>query len=114
MSDTTPDEPPQPETVPVTVNVPVGLLASYERDVERGLYATRESALLHGLVESARHHGGRYSTLRVDLLRPTDQRPDTPHDDDSVDDALAAVDAVQDPETGETGAGEGEGGEREP
>ena len=60
MSDTTPDEPPRPETVPVTVDVPVGLLASYDGDVERGLYATRESALLHGLVESARHHGGSY------------------------------------------------------
>jgi hypothetical protein len=112
MSDTTPEEPPRPETVPVTVNVPVGLLASYDGDVERGIYASRECALLHGLVESARHHGGRYSTLRVDLLRPTDRRPDTPHDEDSVDDALAAVDAMQDPETGKPGAGKGE--EREP
>jgi hypothetical protein len=114
MSDTIPDEPTRPETLPVTVNVPVGLLARYDGDVERGIYGTRESALLHGLVESARHHGGRYSTLRVDLLRPTDRRPVTPHDNDSVDDAPAAVDAMQDPETGEPEPGESEGGERKP
>jgi hypothetical protein len=99
-------EPARPETVSVTIEIPVGLLAGYDGDVEKGIYASRESALIHGLVESARYHGGRYSTLRVDLLRPSDRRPDTPFDDESVDDALAAADALTDPETGEPEAGE--------
>lgn len=81
MSDTTaPEEPARAETIPVTINVPAGLLAGYDAEVERGLYETREIALLHGLVESRTHHkaatatcgwtfGGR--TTRGRIRRPT-------------------------------------------
>jgi hypothetical protein len=107
MSDiTAPEEPARAETIPVTIDIPTGLLAGYDAEVERGIYQTRETALLHGLVESHRHHHGRYSTLRVDLRRPDDPRPDTPSDDGDVEDALAAADAILDSETGEPDAGE--------
>jgi hypothetical protein len=59
--------------------LPLGSAAQANRN--RGL-------VMHGLVESHRHHHGRYSTLRVvDLRRPKDPRPDTPLDDDGVEDA---------------------------
>jgi hypothetical protein len=107
MSDTVePEEPAAAETIPVTINVPSGLLAGYDAEVERGIYETREIALLHGRVESHRHHHGRYSTLRVDLRRPDDPRPDTPPDGEAVEDALAAADAMRDAATGEPDAGE--------
>jgi hypothetical protein len=86
--------------------MPTGLLAGYDAEVERGFYETREIALLHGLVESHRPHHGRYSTLRVDLRRPDDPRPDTPPDDEGVEDAPAAADAMRDPQAGERDAGE--------
>jgi hypothetical protein len=101
MSDVTePEDPARAETVAVTINVPTGLLAGYDAEVERGIYETREIALLHGLVESHRHHHGRYSTLRVDLRRPDDPRPDTPPDDDGVEDALAAAAGCSDGRAG--------------
>ena len=69
---------PEPaEMVKVTVSVPVNLLADYDRDVSAGFYASRDEALRHGLTESWRHHRGRYCTVRLDLLDPTDNRPDT-------------------------------------
>ncbi len=73
---------PEPaETVKVTVAVPVNLLADYDREVAAGFYAgfyaSRDEALRHGLIESWRHHRGRYCTVRLDLLDPADNRPDT-------------------------------------
>jgi hypothetical protein len=113
MSDTTeePDaasEPTPPTMIPVTIEIPDGLLAGYDGDVELGIYPSRESALLHGLVESSRHHRGRYSTLRIDLLDPADKRPDTPRDADSAADALAAAAELLD-EGGEAEPDSGEG-----
>jgi hypothetical protein len=106
MSDEIPEEPARPEMVRVTIEIPAGLLAGYDDDVERGIHPSREAALLHGLVESHRHHKGRYSTLRIDLREPNDRRPDTPRDEGSAADAIAAADALTDPETGQPEAGE--------
>jgi hypothetical protein len=107
MSDN-PEKPAPPEMVRVTIDMPAGLLAGYDEDVERGIHPTREAALLDGLVESYRHHRGRYSTLRIDLRDPDDRRPDTPRDEGSAADAIAAADALTNPETGEPEAGEDE------
>jgi hypothetical protein len=50
------DEPPIHPTVPVALGIPKGMLADYDADVSRGLYADRQTALLDGLVEGWRHH----------------------------------------------------------
>ena len=67
-----------------------------------------------GLVESNRHHHGRYSTLRLDLKEPDDKRLDTPRDADSKADVLARAAALlnEDGEP-EEGAGGPEAGESE-
>jgi hypothetical protein len=104
MSDDTP-EPARPETIRVTIEIPAGLLAGYDEDVERGTHPSREAALLDGLIESHRHHKGRYSTLRIDLRGPNNRRPDTPRDEGSAADAIAAADALTDPETEQPEAG---------
>ena len=69
--------PATPGMVDVTVSLPAGLLADYDRGVTAGIYSCRDEALRHGLTDSWRHHRGRYYTLRVDLLDPEDMRPDT-------------------------------------
>jgi Arc/MetJ-type ribon-helix-helix transcriptional regulator len=85
-------------TVPVTVNIPEGMLRDYHADVERGLYADREAALLDALVEGWRHHRGRYSTLRVDIGLASEKkaRPDT--DDVDLKEAASAAEALRDDE----------------
>jgi Arc/MetJ-type ribon-helix-helix transcriptional regulator len=100
MSDES-DEPqigPTHPTVPVTVSIPEGMLRDYDGDVERGLYADREAALLDALVEGWRHHQGRYSTLRVDigLAGEKKARPDT--DDVDLEEAASAAEALKDNE----------------
>jgi hypothetical protein len=64
------------EIIKVTGSVPVNLLADYDRGVSAGYYASRE-ALRHGLTELCRHRRGRYCTVQLDLLDPSDQRRDT-------------------------------------
>lgn len=72
MNDTQrPNEP--TETVSVTLALPGGLLKAYDGLVESGIYPDRESALLHGLVESWRHAQGTYYMLRLDLDCREDQ-----------------------------------------
>lgn len=86
---------PSHPTVPVTVNIPEGMLRDYDGEVERGIYANRETALLDALVEGWRHHRGRYSTLRVDigLAGEKKARPDT--DDVDLEDAASAAEALR-------------------
>ena len=100
MSDET-DEPPigpTHPTVPVTVNIPEGMLRDYDGDVERGLYADREAALLDALVEGWRHHRGRNSTLRVDIGLAAEKKARPDSDDVDLEDAASAAEALRDDE----------------
>jgi hypothetical protein len=65
MSDNNTDEPAGPVTV--TLELPAGLVRAYDALVEAAVYPDRESAILHGLVESYRHNMGSFHTVRVDL-----------------------------------------------
>ncbi|WP_424934771.1 hypothetical protein [Amaricoccus macauensis] len=77
------------ELVTVTLQLPTGLLDAYDALVESGIYPDRESALLHGLVESWRQHRGSYHTIRLDLVDregqggPADTVSDAASDDDA-------------------------------
>jgi Arc/MetJ-type ribon-helix-helix transcriptional regulator len=99
-----------PEMIEVTVRVPARVLADYNADVDRGIYADRDESLRVALVDSWRFRQRRFSTLRIDLRDPADKRPDT--DKPEAGELLAAADSLRDPETGEPEAGEGD--EREP
>lgn len=101
--DTEPPEPPEPKSVSITLEVPIGLVEEYDEFVERGIYLSREEGLRHGLVEAWRHDRGLFYTIRLDLLRSEDRRPDTRKRADEDESA---------PETGEPESGEApEGGE---
>lgn len=53
--------------VTVTLELPEGLLEAYDALVGKRIYPDRESALLHGLVESWRHGIGTFHSIRLDL-----------------------------------------------
>ncbi|WP_111432061.1 hypothetical protein [Rhodobacteraceae bacterium DSL-40] len=75
--------------VSISLELPSGLLDAYDELVESGIHPDRESALLHGLVETWRQHRGSYHTIRLDLLNqpgPGDP-PDTAAEAASNDDA---------------------------
>jgi Arc/MetJ-type ribon-helix-helix transcriptional regulator len=99
MSDETEEPAAAPETPPemveVTIQLPPALVSHYDGEVQAGIYASRDEALRHSMVEGYRHHRGRYSTLRIDIRDPEDKRPDT-EPEPPVDDLLAARDAAED------------------
>jgi hypothetical protein len=55
------------EPVQVTLDLPAGLVRDYDRLVQDDIYPTRESALLHAIVDSWRHNRGSFHRIRVDL-----------------------------------------------
>lgn len=64
----------------VTLELAEGLLEAYNSFVSERIYPDRESALLHGLVDSWRHNTGSFHSIRLDLRdeRDAENRVSTP------------------------------------
>jgi hypothetical protein len=61
-----PDQPAEP--VRISLEVPAGLVQAYDGLVKDGIYPSRESAMLHAMVDSWRHNRGSFHTVRIDLV----------------------------------------------